>query len=357
MCDKVACSVSRYIVRSDEIEGWSMISLRRVAAATLGLAVLAGCGGAPVREGASASSGAKLHITSCGQQMEFPRPAHRIVSLDQSTTETLLALKAHNAIAGVANVKMPVPAEYQDAYRGVKVLNPKVLTGEQLRAATPDVVATSFRSFFTANQVGTREELNKAGIPSYISAVDCAEYSPAKNAFDRLADDYRNLGQITGHTTEANQLVAQQQAAVNKAKQVNSAGRRNVKAVFVYSAYDGQPYVAGNRGIPQAMADFTGVQNVFSDTDDVWPEVQWEQVAARNPDVIVLGDLSERGFPGDTGAEKIRAFKTNPATKHLDAVKNDRFIVVDGLGLDPSPRATKALADVATGLSKLGYAK
>ena len=335
-----------------------MLTVRRGSATLIPLILtLTACGGAPVKDEASASSKGTVSISSCGQQMEYPKPAKRIVSLDQSTTETLLALKATDQVAGVANEKMPVPKEYAIDYRKLKMLNPKFLTGEQLRAATPDAVVTSFKSFFTANQVGTREELKQAGIPSFISAVDCVDKNPGKNAYQRLEDDYRNLGKITGHTKEADALIAKQDAAEKQAQTVRSKIKPGTKVAFVYSAYDGQPYVAGKYGMPQAMADSTGVTNIFGDVEDVWPEVQWEQVGTRNPDVIVLGDLTGRGRPGDTPAEKIKEFKTNPATKNLDAVKHNRFIAVNGVGLDPSPRSTQALTDLAKGLEKLGYTK
>ena len=37
------------------------------------------------------------------------------------------------------------------------------------------------------------------------------------------------------------------------------------------------------------MSRVFGAVNVFDDVDDKWPEVRWEQLAARNPDLIVVG--------------------------------------------------------------------
>lgn len=315
---------------------------------------LAGCGSAPVK--AESSTGATT-IENCGVSMTYPKSPKRAVTMDQGATETLLALGAHGQMAGASNIKTKVPAKYQAQYDAIKVLNPKILSGEQARGAHPDILVSSFKSFFNRDQVGERNELSKAGIPSYVSAVECSENHPGKDAFARLALDYETLGSIFGHEKEAKALVEEQNRAVAEAKADKARLTKPVKAVFVYSAYSGQPYVAGASSIPQALTDITGTTNIFADVKDVWPEVQWEQVGSRDPDVIVLADLSARGRPGDKASEKIAEFKKNPATKHLDAVKNNRFITLNGMSLDVSPRMPQAIRTYIDGLEKLGYLK
>ena len=76
-------------------------------------------------------------------------------------------------------------------------------------------------------------------------------------------------------------------------------------------------------------------------------------MAARDPQVIVLADLT-RGKPGDSAAEKIEILKSDPLTSKLDAVKNDRFIVVPGRYMDPSIGSVAAVPVVAEGLAELG---
>lgn len=108
---------------------------------------------------------------------------------------------------------------------------------------------------------------------------------------------------------------------------------------------------------PGAISDITGVVNAFGDVDEQWPGVSWEAIADREPDIIVLGDLSERGAPGDTIEEKIAMLNSEPGVSYLDAVVNERFISVPGIEMDPSIRASNTLRLFAEGLKRLGYAE
>ena len=95
-----------------------------------------------------------------------------------------------------------------------------------------------------------------------------------------------------------------------------------------------------------------GAENIFRDAANKWPEVSWDEIALRDPDVIVLADLT-RGYPGDTAKEKIDFLKKDPLTSTMDAVIHERFIVVPGQYMDPSIHSVQALPTVARGLVDL----
>lgn len=318
---------------------------RVVAAAVCGLMLLSGCAAPSTPE-----SGA-ITATSCGMSLTFAERPERVVTLDQTSTETLLALGLADRMAGTSNLKTKVAPQFAADYGRVTVLSPKLLTAEQLRAANPDFVVASFAEQFTRDRVGSREELHELGVPTFVSAVDCP--SGDASPFDRLHQDYRTLGQIFGVEERAEKLISDQQEALSKASSRNIAGEP--KVLWLYSVFNDVPYVAGGTGIPQAMSDLLGVRNVFADVDEHWPEVSWEQVAAREPDVIVVGDLSERGAPGDSADEKIAQMRRHPVMAQLPAVRNNRIIRVSGIELDPSVRSTHALAQVARALADISH--
>nr|WP_253272705.1 ABC transporter substrate-binding protein [Arsenicicoccus sp. oral taxon 190] len=164
--------------------------------------------------------------------------------------------------------------------------------------------------------------------------------------------DYRNLGRLFGVQARADQLVAEQRAAVAEARRHRPTGEPP-RLLWIYSAYDGQPYVAGKAGLASAMSRVFGAVNVFDDVDDKWPEVQWEQLAARNPDLIVVADLEERGRPGDAARE----LRANPATAQMVAVKEGRFLVVPGVEMDTSVRWTRALTQLRDELVRRGLVR
>lgn len=118
-------------------------------------------------------------LDSCGRQFSFDRPPQRAVALDQTSTETLLELGLQDRMAGTANLKTKIPAQYQDAYAKVPVIAPKIATGEQLRATAADFVVAGSTDLYTKDRAGTREELAAFGVPSFVSAVDCPQQNEA----------------------------------------------------------------------------------------------------------------------------------------------------------------------------------
>jgi iron complex transport system substrate-binding protein len=162
--------------------------------------------------------GGAVTVTNCGQALPFQTPPERAVTLDQSSTETMLALELADRMAGTANLKTKVAPQYAADYAKVPVLNPKLLTGEQLQAANPDFVIASFKAQYTADRVGTREELAELGLPSFVTAVECPEHNETgKTPFDLLFSDYEALGRVFGVEGRAGKLIEEQRAAVAEA--------------------------------------------------------------------------------------------------------------------------------------------
>ncbi|MEU9861974.1 ABC transporter substrate-binding protein [Streptomyces sp. NPDC047971] len=328
-----------------------------LALATAGCSTAAGGGSGTDAEPAAQA----VSVTSCGRQLSFAAPPQRAVALDQTSTETLLELGLQDRMAGTANLKTKIPARYQAAYAEVPVIAPKIATGEQLRSATPDFVVAGSADLYTGDRAGTREELGSLKVPTFVSAVDCPKQNPAgKTPFELLFSDYENLGKVFGAEERARALAADQRAAVatagaNASKVPQGADRPTV--VYLYSVFNGMPYVAGKTGLPSEMSRIIGAKNAFDDVDEDWPEVSWEEVAERDPDFIVIGDLSERGRPGDSAAEKRAAMTRHPVISRLAAVRDDKILTVPGIELDPSVRSVHTLGLLAQGMKDLGHVR
>ncbi|MBF6047699.1 ABC transporter substrate-binding protein [Streptomyces sp. NRRL B-1677] len=327
-----------------------------IALATAGCSTAARDSPAADAEFATAAS-----VTSCGRQLSFAKPPQRTVTLDQTSTETLLELGLQDRMAGTANLKTKIPAQYRAAYAEVPVIAPKIATAEQLRSAAPDFVVGGSTDLFTKDRAGTREELAALKVPTFVSAVDCPRRNPAgKTPFELLFSDYENLGKVFGAEERARKLAAGQRAAVAEAGEnaaKSPAGKDRPTVVYLYSVFNGMPYVAGKSGLPSEMSRIIGAKNAFDDVNEDWPEVSWEEVAKRNPDFIVIGDLSERGRPGDSAAEKRAAMTEHPVVSKLAAVRDNKILEVPGIELDPSVRSVHALGMLAEGMKDLGYVR
>ncbi|MFD7031361.1 ABC transporter substrate-binding protein [Streptomyces sp. NPDC059917] len=335
-----------------------------LALATAGCSTATGDGSPPDAGSAARASTKAASFTSCGHQVSLTAPPRRAVALDQTSTETLLELGLQNRMAGTANLKTKIPAQYEAAYAQIPVIAPKIATGEQLRAATPDFVVAGSADLYTKDRAGTREELGALKVPTFVSAVNCPRQSPAGTTpFELLFSDYENLGKVFGVEERAGKLAADQRAAVARAGQhasetARGAGRTGPPTVlYLYSVFNGMPYVAGRTGLPSEMSRIVGARNAFDDVDQDWPEVSWEEVAKRDPDVIVIGDLSERGRPGDSAQEKRAAMTRHPVISQLAAVRDGKVLEVPGIELDPSVRSVHALGLLADGMKDLGHVR
>ncbi|MEU9148760.1 ABC transporter substrate-binding protein [Streptomyces sp. NPDC048349] len=328
-----------------------------VVLATSACSAAAG-GSSQDHEPAATAAGRATTLTSCGRQLAFEGPPRRAVALDQASTEILLELGLQERMAGTANLKTKIPAKYEAAYAKVPVIAPKIATSEQVRSATPDFVVAGSADLYTKDRAGTREELDAVKVPTFVSAVDCPlQNEPGKSAFDLLFADYENLGKAFGADEPAHKLAAEQRAAVAAAGETAAKVKDQPTVVYLYSVFNGMPYVAGKTGLPSEMSRIVGAKNAFDDVNEDWPEVSWEEVARRNPDFIVIGDLSERGRPGDSAAEKRDTMARHPVISKLDAVRTDKIIEVPGIELDPSVRSVHALELLAAGMRDLGHVR
>ncbi|ONI74043.1 ABC transporter substrate-binding protein [Kribbella sp. ALI-6-A] len=326
------------------------------------LAVTA-CGGtegpAPVGAagGKDSTTSYPLSFDNCGAQVIVPRAPTRAVSLNQSATEIMIRLGLGDRMVGTAYETDPVPADIAAAYRKIPLLNKGLLKHETLLEAQPDFVYSSFASFLTAQNAGERAELHKLGVPTYLTEFDCTYHASVAGGakFEMLFDEFRAIAKVFGVREAGEKLVADQQAVVDKGQKLAEQVVGKPKLVWFYStaASSATPSVAGPGGLPQTVTEMLGAENLFDDASTKWPEVSWDEIAARKPDVIVLADLT-RGYPGDTAKEKIAFLKRDPLTNKMDAVRNDRFIVVPGQAMDPSIHSVEAISAVAQGLVKLG---
>lgn len=280
-------------------------------------------------------------IDNCGMPLNTTDPVHAAVTTEQGATDTLLALGQAENMAGTSHLKDAVLPEHQEAFDSVPVLSDSVATAEQIRNADADFIYAPFISVFTPDQSGTREEWQELGVRTFVTNTQCPDHGEnvGQSYFELLEKDFRELGVLFGAQDRAAGLIERQRAVVSGAESV-AAGD---SVVFLYSVYEGAPYVAGGTGIAQEMADLLGLDNVFSEVSEEWPEISWEAIASADPDHIVLADLPGRGAPGDPWQDKVEMMEENPAMEHTRAVREGNYIVVPGVGLSPSARSVEPL--------------
>ncbi|MFK3979210.1 ABC transporter substrate-binding protein [Micromonospora sp. NPDC050397] len=320
--------------------------------AALALAgTVAGCGattGDPVEKAATAGGGS-TSLTSCGLPLTVPAPPSRAIALEQNATEIMLSLGLGDRMIGTSYQTDPVLPELRAGYEKVPVLAKLYPSREAVRAANPDFVYSTYSSAYAPDAAGERKELGGLGVPAYLSAFACEDPAVARDevTFDGIFAEVRDIATIFGVAAKGDQVVAAQQGRLEAAKQTGAVAP-DTSLLWYYSGTS-TPYVAGHGGLPDAISATLGVKNAFADAKQKWPAGNWEEIAQRNPDVIVLADLT-RGGDGDSAQSKIDFLRANPVTAKLDAVVNGRFITVSGSSMDPSIRSVSALEQVSAGL-------
>lgn len=305
-------------------------------------------------------------IGNCGRELVIMESPQRVVSLNQGMTEILLSMGMEDRMVGTATWMDPVLPHLAEANEGVPRLSDNNPSFQTVLATDPDFIVASFNSVLADVASGSVERYAEEGLPVYVSYTECAKSRTSglddgerseKMMMDDIYQDIRDLGNIFDEVEAANQLIDDLDVRLNEVGSANGATLfalgEETSVAFWFSA-DTAPYVAGGYGAAQIIADKLDLQNVYEDSTLEWPQVSWEEIAEKNPDVLILGDLSRRWETVETGAEKVAFLKNHPVTREMDAVKNERFIFLSGGGMDPTIRLVDGVEKVSAGLDELG---
>lgn len=311
---------------------------------------------------ASSSAASPISMENCGEEITVDAPPQKIVSLYQSSTEILLSLGAEDRMVGTSTWFDPVLPELEEANSKVPRIAENFPSFEAVLDTDPDFVVSSITSIFGEGGVATREQFSELGVPTYISPTDCVGkvaddgdgYRNVPYTLDMLYREITELSDILDLEDSGAALIDDLEERIGEAESMKVDG--DVTAMYWFAG-DRTPYMAGCCGAPGLISSTLGVKNVFDDSKEDWPEVSWESVAEKNPDVIVLADLTRDRMPLESAQEKIDYLEGNPVTKELDAVKNKRYITMSGQSLDPSIRNVYELPRFHSELAELGLAE
>lgn len=330
-------------------------------AAIVAALALSACGAsepvdvAPTATGPANTSGTRaqypLTIENCGESVTVGSAPSKVVSLDQNSTEILLSLGLADRIAGTASWTDPVLPSLAEANKGVHRLADNAPTYEVVLGTDPDFVTASFGRHFGTGGVATRARFAETKIGTYLSPTDCDNGQSINGGGTRttplttesLYTEIRELARIFDVADEGEKLVSSLQEREKKALEGVDLGGKTVAFWFADTK---TPYVAGGRGSAALLTEKVGGTNSFAGLADDWPASSWEAVVEKNPDVLVLGDLQRDRFPGDRLDDKITFLTTDPLTKTLPAVQQQRFISLHGAEMNPSIRYVDGLEKI-----------
>lgn len=320
---------------------------------------LTACGSSAGSVGGDVAAGYPVTIETCHGDVTVADRPERIASLNQGTTEILLSLGLADRMAGTAGWTDPILSGLESANAEVERLADTKPSLEVVLDAEPDIVTASFTGTLTDGGVASAEQLEvDYGLPAYLSAAECGKVEEGNTdgarvgtlRIDDIYTEVRQLAELTDTVAEGEALVAELTDRMAAAAQQVTPGI----SVMYWFANSESPYMAGCCGGPGIVSRALGLENVFVEQTAEWPQINWEVVAAADPDVLVIGDLTRKSQTAETAAAKIAFLESNPVTRQMTAVREKRYITLAGAELNPSIRTVDAVEKVAAGLRELG---
>lgn len=286
-----------------------------------------------------------LSLDNCGQTVTLDAAPERVVTIKSTATELLLSLGLGDRIVGVGFQDGPLPPHLELAGSGLPVLSEKLPSQEVVLETEPDFIYGGWESNFAADGAGERPTLAQLGVATYVAPAACRSIKPVKLTFDQLFAEITEMGAIFDvEDAEAN-LVSEQRAALAAVQ----PDTRGLTALW-YSSGTKTPYVGAGSNAPAMIMEALGLANIFADVDEGWTSASWEAIVDADPDVIVLVDAA-----WNSAEQKKQLLAENPITSQLDAVINQRYLVIPFPASEAGVRNVPATADMAAQLAALSF--
>jgi iron complex transport system substrate-binding protein len=284
-------------------------------------------------------------VKSCNREVTFDAAPVRAIANDVNLIEMMLALGLRDRMVGYTGVSgwKTLDEELRAGITELPELSAQYPTREVLLGPEADFFFAGWNYGMKVGGEVTPETLEPLGIKTYELTESCIFVGPkAKASMQDMYNDLLNLGTIFGVEDRAKALVAGYEAKLGEL--TAGVDRSAPLRVFVYDSGDETPFTAGAYAIPTALIEAAGGRNIMDDLEKSWATVAWEPVVERNPQVIVIVNY------GDVTAEqKIAFLESNPAFANIDAVKNDRYVVLEYVEATPGPRNIRAVEKLVVG--------
>lgn len=308
---------------------------------------LIGAGAAALLTVTAQASNYPVTVDSCGTPITFTEAPKRAVIHDMNMSEMAFALHLQDHIVGLTGIsgwyKMTPAFKAQMGH--IPELAPKYPSLETLLASHPDFFFAGWNYGMKPGGDVTPDSLGRYGIKTFVLSESCV-FSGIhhKATMDTLYNDELTLGRIFGKYDEAQALITgwkQRIAALPKPP----ANRPPLK-VFVYDSGEDKPFTSGRYAMPTAIIEAAGGRNALDSLETSWGTTSWENVAASEPDVIILLDYQNGG-----GARSLQHFlEHHPLMKLTPAVQHHHYLSLQYSELTPGPANIQAIEKLANAM-------
>ncbi|MGI5905869.1 MAG: ABC transporter substrate-binding protein [Candidatus Pararuminococcus gallinarum] len=273
-----------------------------------------------------------LTFENYGREVLISQKPQKVLTLGPNCTELFAALGLQDYVVGrsLVNHSRGPLEEYADAVNAIPQLNYSSATREAIISSGADFI---YALDWEIGEEGCNiEEVAQYGMTVYVNSATTLE-----EQYQEILD----IGAIFGVEQVAEAFVADQKARI-EAVQEKLSGQKPVEVLIYDSGNDGV-FTCSGVNFESLLVGLAGGHNIFDDlTEKQWVTVSYEEVLARNPDVILIHD-----YDSPSVEQKIAEIKANPTLSQLDCVKNDRFATITLESVLPGDRMAYAVERMA----------
>jgi len=233
---------------------------------------------------------------------EIPALPERIVSLSATHTEVLYEIGA-----GPEIIATDVFSDYPAAATETEKVDAFNLSVESVAAMDPDLVILSYDP---GEAMSGFAALN---IPAILFAP------PGPASLGDVYDEWQELGEATGHTTEALALVSQESEDIDG---VVAEVPQTIRSFTYFVELDSTLFTVGPGTLLHSVFGMLGLTNVAGEDAGAYPQLSAEFLLDADPDFIFLADTVCCGQTAETVASR-------PGWSELSAVQNGAVIELD----------------------------
>ena len=239
-------------------------------------------------------------VDDLGDTIRLRAPAHRVISLVPSATETIIALGGVGQLVGRTRYDVATEAASLPSVGGT--MDPSI---EAIVALHPDLV------------IGYESDKRHA-VRTHLSAAHIPVFSVRTQDTTDVFRGIHKLGMLLGRDRAAVAVATSIRATFDSVRQeVAAFPRRDVMFVI----YPNPAMTAGPGTFIDQLIGLAGGRSVFDDSRQLWPTVSLEEVVKRRPDLLIVPQ-------GEFKANAIDQFRGRNGWRDLAAVREGRVATV-----------------------------
>lgn len=248
-----------------------------------------------------------------GREVTVTQKPQKVLTLGPNCTELFAALGLGDYVVGrslINHSRGPLP-EYADVVDNIPELNYSSATREAILSSGADFIYAL--DWEIGDEGCNIDEVESYGMTVYVNSA---------TTLDEQYQEIMDIGKIFGVEDKAEEFVEDQKARI-AAVQEKVKDQDPVK-VLVYDSGNDGVFTCSGINFESLLVGLAGGDNIFKDLNEKqWVTVSYEEVLARDPDVILIHD-----YDSPSVEEKIQEIKSNPTLSQLDCVKNERFATI-----------------------------